>query len=86
VCGPLEAEAASIENEIAFLQQERDALRQSVIYSDPSAIRAELAAYGCQVEPVRGSRPSRCACLRAALRTRRIACAFSRARRSDGFS
>jgi hypothetical protein len=53
VCGPLEAEAASIENEIAFLQQERDALRQSVIYSDPSAIRAELAAYGCQMEPVR---------------------------------
>lgn len=53
VCGPLEAEAASMEAEIAFLQEERDAMRQSVIYSDPASIRAELTAYGCSVEPVR---------------------------------
>ena len=33
-----------------------------------------------------GKRPSRCARLRASLRARRIASAFSRALRSDGFS
>jgi hypothetical protein len=32
------------------------------------------------------TRPSRCACLRASLRTRRTASAFSRTRLSDGFS
>ena len=33
-----------------------------------------------------GISPSRCACFRAALRARRMASAFSRALRSDGFS